>query len=111
MEFFLDTGEVDEIREAARLGIIDGVTTNPSLIAKSGRKQADVIKEITETSQLPSNDTWNNGSTEEVSPGEPWKKPYYVEYDFETQFYQVSMFNNEQIKVKLVEWVMLKNSE
>ena len=48
MEFFLDTGEVSEIREAAQWGIIDGVTTNPSLIAKSGRKQADVIKEITE---------------------------------------------------------------
>lgn len=48
MEFFLDTGEVSEIREAAQWGIIDGVTTNPSLIAKSGRKQEDVIKEITE---------------------------------------------------------------
>jgi len=48
MEFFLDTGEVSEIREAAQWGVIDGVTTNPSLIAKSGRKQADVIKEITE---------------------------------------------------------------
>jgi len=48
MEFFLDTGIVDEIREAAAWGLIDGVTTNPSLIAKSGRSQVDVIKEITE---------------------------------------------------------------
>lgn len=46
MEFFLDTGIVEEIREAVQLGIVDGVTTNPSLIAKTGRKQEDVIKEI-----------------------------------------------------------------
>jgi transaldolase len=48
MEFFLDTGIVSEIKEAVLLGIIDGVTTNPSLIAKTGRKQEDVIKEICE---------------------------------------------------------------
>lgn len=48
MEFFLDTGIIDEIREAVSLGIIDGVTTNPSLIAKTGRKQEDVIREISE---------------------------------------------------------------
>ncbi len=46
MEFFLDTGIVAEIKEAVSLGIIDGVTTNPSLIAKTGRRQEDVIKEI-----------------------------------------------------------------
>ena len=46
MEFFLDTGIISEIKEAVSLGIIDGVTTNPSLIAKTGRKQEDVIKEI-----------------------------------------------------------------
>ena len=48
MEFFLDTGIIAEIKEAVKLGIIDGVTTNPSLIAKTGRKQEDVIKEISE---------------------------------------------------------------
>ena len=48
MEFFLDTGVIEEIREAVLLGIIDGVTTNPSLIAKTGRKQEDVIREISE---------------------------------------------------------------
>ena len=37
MEFFLDTADVDEIREIASWGILDGVTTNPSLIKKSGR--------------------------------------------------------------------------
>lgn len=48
MEFFLDTGIIAEIKEAVSLGIIDGVTTNPSLIAKTGRKQEDVIREISE---------------------------------------------------------------
>lgn len=47
MELFLDTGIVDEIRKAAPWGIVDGVTTNPSLIAKSGRTQIEVIHEIT----------------------------------------------------------------
>jgi len=46
MIFFLDTGIVDEIVQANELGIIDGVTTNPSLIAQTGRSQEDVIKEI-----------------------------------------------------------------
>jgi len=46
MKFFIDTADVNEIREAHELGLVDGVTTNPSLIAKSGRKFEDVIKEI-----------------------------------------------------------------
>ncbi|HEY3308813.1 MAG TPA: fructose-6-phosphate aldolase [Desulfuromonadaceae bacterium] len=46
MKFFIDTADVREIREAHELGLVDGVTTNPSLIAKSGRKFQDVIKEI-----------------------------------------------------------------
>ncbi|MDD2899513.1 MAG: fructose-6-phosphate aldolase [Desulfuromonadaceae bacterium] len=46
MKFFIDTADVTEIREAYALGLVDGVTTNPSLIAKSGRKFKDVIKEI-----------------------------------------------------------------
>ncbi|MBU0278559.1 fructose-6-phosphate aldolase [Gemella sp. zg-1178] len=47
MRFFIDTANVDEIRIANDLGIICGVTTNPSLIAKEGRNFEDVIKEIT----------------------------------------------------------------
>ncbi len=47
MKFFIDTADVQEIRQAHELGLVDGVTTNPSLIAKSGRKFKDVIKEIT----------------------------------------------------------------
>ena len=47
MRFFVDTANVDEIRKANDMGIICGVTTNPSLIAKEGRNFAEVIKEIT----------------------------------------------------------------
>ena len=43
MKFFVDTADVDEIRKANDMGVICGVTTNPSLIAKSGRKFEDVI--------------------------------------------------------------------
>jgi transaldolase len=46
MRFFIDTANIDEIRDAARLGILDGVTTNPSLVAKEGRKFEAVIAEI-----------------------------------------------------------------
>ena len=48
MKFFIDTGDVGEIREAHAMGLVDGVTTNPSLIAKSGRKYRDVVVEICE---------------------------------------------------------------
>ncbi|MFW5967019.1 MAG: fructose-6-phosphate aldolase [Persicimonas sp.] len=46
MKIFIDSADVDEIREAASLGLVDGVTTNPSLVAKSGRRFKDVIEEI-----------------------------------------------------------------
>ena len=46
MKFFIDTADVAEIREAQDIGILDGVTTNPTLVAKSGRKFHDVISEI-----------------------------------------------------------------
>jgi transaldolase len=46
MKFFADTGDVAEIRELQALGLVDGVTTNPSLIAKTGRKFQEVIAEI-----------------------------------------------------------------
>ncbi|MBQ1902110.1 MAG: fructose-6-phosphate aldolase [Lachnospiraceae bacterium] len=47
MRFFLDTANVDEIRKANDMGVIAGVTTNPSLIAKEGRDYAQTLKEIT----------------------------------------------------------------
>jgi transaldolase len=46
MKFFVDTADLDEIRDLAATGLLDGVTTNPSLIAKSGRNMLDVIAEI-----------------------------------------------------------------
>ena len=47
MKIFIDTANIDEIKEAAKLGILSGVTTNPSLIAKEGRDFIETIKEIT----------------------------------------------------------------
>jgi transaldolase len=46
MKFFVDTAELDQIKELHDLGMVDGVTTNPSLIAKSGRNILEVTKEI-----------------------------------------------------------------
>jgi len=46
VKFFIDTADIAEIREAAALGLVDGVTTNPSLIAKTGRRFEEVIREI-----------------------------------------------------------------
>lgn len=48
MKLFIDTANIDEIREIAELGVICGVTTNPSLIAKEGRDIVSAMKEITE---------------------------------------------------------------
>ncbi len=48
MKFFIDTANVEEIKEASRMGMVDGVTTNPSLIAKEGRDFEEVIREICE---------------------------------------------------------------
>ena len=48
MKLFLDTALIDEIKQASQQGLLDGVTTNPSLVANSGRKHEDLIKEICE---------------------------------------------------------------
>jgi|TARA_R110002072_G_scaffold19040_9_gene70557 transaldolase len=53
MKFFIDSAEVSDIRDLAESGLVDGVTTNPSLIAKSGRDMAEVIKEICEIVEGP----------------------------------------------------------
>jgi transaldolase len=46
MRFFIDTADVREVKEGASMGLVDGVTTNPSLVAKTGRKFRDVLLEI-----------------------------------------------------------------
>lgn len=48
MKFFLDTANLDEIRQAVEMGLIDGVTTNPSLVAREGREFRPLVKEICE---------------------------------------------------------------
>ena len=46
MKFFIDTAEIEEIKEAASLGILDGVTTNPSLVSKTGKDFRELLDEI-----------------------------------------------------------------
>jgi len=53
MKFFIDTADLDDIKDLAATGLVDGVTTNPSLIAKSGGKFLDVIKQICEVVEGP----------------------------------------------------------
>ncbi len=48
MEFFIDTGDLNEIKTAYSWGFVDGVTTNPSLVAKTGKNQKELIREIAE---------------------------------------------------------------
>tara|TARA_B100001540_G_scaffold300570_1_gene306174 strand:+ start:2516 stop:3172 length:657 start_codon:yes stop_codon:yes gene_type:complete len=53
MEFFLDTADVDSIRELSETGLVDGVTTNPSLVAKSGKDFFTILKEISKVVSGP----------------------------------------------------------
>lgn len=53
MKFFVDTAEVEDIRDLLTTGLLDGVTTNPSLIAKSGRDFEEVIAEICSLTETP----------------------------------------------------------
>ena len=53
MQFFIDTGEIDEIRQWAGSGLLDGVTTNPSLVKKSGRDMLELIAEICSVTDRP----------------------------------------------------------
>ena len=66
MKIFLDSSDVDEIREALDTGLIDGVTTNPTLMLRSGRNPVDVLNEITDL--FP----WTASVSAEVS-GETWE--------------------------------------
>ena len=53
MQIFIDSADIEEIRDAAAMGVIDGVTTNPSLVAKTGRPFKDVIVDICEVVDGP----------------------------------------------------------
>lgn len=53
MKFFIDTADIGEIREAHAMGLVDGVTTNPSLVARTGRKFKDVLADICEVVDGP----------------------------------------------------------
>ncbi|MDX2088526.1 MAG: fructose-6-phosphate aldolase [Kofleriaceae bacterium] len=53
MKFFIDTADIKEVREAASMGLVDGVTTNPSLVAKTGKKFRDVLLEICDVVKGP----------------------------------------------------------
>jgi transaldolase len=55
MKFFIDTANVSEIRKAAEMGLIQGVTTNPSLLAREGRDPIEVLREITKIVDGPVN--------------------------------------------------------
>ncbi len=53
MKFFVDTADIAEIRGLAAVGVVDGVTTNPSLVAKTDRPIREVVKEICEAIEGP----------------------------------------------------------
>ena len=53
MQIFIDSADIDEIRDAVAMGVIDGVTTNPSLVAKTGRPFAEVLVDICEVVDGP----------------------------------------------------------
>ncbi|HTF55693.1 MAG TPA: fructose-6-phosphate aldolase [Planctomycetota bacterium] len=68
MKFFLDTANVGEIREAARLGFLDGVTTNPTLIAKEKKRFDDAIREICELCPGPVSAECVSETYDELAP-------------------------------------------
>jgi len=76
MEFFLDTANVEQIKKAAALGVVDGVTTNPTLIAKEGGKsQQEIIAEIAKVINGPISVEGNADTCDEiVSEGEAYSK-------------------------------------
>lgn len=66
MKLFIDTANIDDIRTASKWGVISGVTTNPSLIAKEGRNLTDVIKEIVELVDGPISAEVEEASVEDM---------------------------------------------
>jgi transaldolase len=75
MKFFIDTADTNEIKEAQELGVLDGVTTNPSLVAKTGRPFDEVLKEITQIVDGPiSAEVHTTDLNEMLSQGQKYAK-------------------------------------
>lgn len=75
MKIFIDSADTNEIREAARMGAVDGVTTNPSLVAKTGRKYIDVVKEICDLVDGPiSAEVLGTSYDDIIREGREWAK-------------------------------------
>ena len=75
MKFFIDTAEIDEIKSLSELGLVDGVTTNPSLIYKSGQDFKKVIKEISSIIEGPiSAEVTSTDSGEMIAQGKELAK-------------------------------------
>ena len=75
MKFFIDTAEIDEIKSLSELGLVDGVTTNPSLIYKSGQDFKKVIKDISSIIEGPiSAEVTSTDSGEMISQGKELAK-------------------------------------
>ena len=54
MKIFIDSADIEEIKDVAAMGLVDGVTTNPTLIARSGRSLEAVIEDMSTSSTVPS---------------------------------------------------------
>jgi transaldolase len=75
MKFFIDTGDVKEVREAHDLGLVDGVTTNPSLVARTGRAYRDVVIELCELVDGPiSAEVLSTTYDEMMAEARDWQK-------------------------------------
>jgi transaldolase len=106
MKLFLDTANVDEIREAASWGILDGVTTNPSLVAREGRDFKHVIREITSIVNGPiSAEVTSLKAEEMVKEGRvyaDWHENIYVKIPMGREGLKaVSQLSKEGIKVNI----------
>lgn len=76
MKFFIDTANLDEIREAAAMGIISGVTTNPSLIAKEGKDYEETLREIAKIVDGPISGEVKASTT--LARGYVHRRPYHL---------------------------------
>jgi transaldolase len=86
MQLWLDTANVDEIRQGASWGVIDGVTTNPTLVAREGRKFKEVVSEITKIVDGPVSaeviSTETEGMLKEAEEYAAWHKNIVVKLPF-----------------------------